>query len=100
MHRKEITVIGENGLPITSKIANYLKNLCPIAPHIVWRSDFTHIILRGTHLYLATILDDYTKEIVGYALSFVHTKEFVLMAIEDAIKRTGGILPHIFHSDQ
>jgi transposase InsO family protein len=46
------------------------------------------------------VIDDYTKEIVGYALSFVHTKEFILTAIQDAITKTGGIVPDIFHSDQ
>jgi putative transposase len=72
-----------------SRIMNYLARLSPIAPHIVWRSDFTHIIYKGIHLYLATILDDYTKEIVGYAMSYHHTKEFILSAIQDAITKTG-----------
>lgn len=81
-------------------IMNRLKSLCPIRPHVVWRSDFTHIIYRGIHLYLATVIDDFTKEIVGYALSYRHTKEFVLTAIEDAIKKSWGIVPHYFHSDQ
>ena len=82
------------------KIINSLARLCPIAPNIVWRSDFTHIIYRGIHLYLATILDDYTKEIIGYGLSYRHTKEFVLSAIQDAITKTGWIIPEYFHSDQ
>jgi len=95
MHGKEIeTVAGK------SKIQNYLSKLSPIAPNIVWRSDFTHIIFRGVHLYLATVLDDYTKEIVGYALSYHHTKELILTAIQNAIENTGGILPEYFHSDQ
>ena len=83
-----------------TKIMNFLKSLCPIAPHIVWRSDFTHIIYKWIHLYLATILDDYTKEIIGYALSYRHTKEFILSAIQDAIEKTGGVIPEFFHSDQ
>lgn len=72
-----------------TKILNYLTRLSPIAPNIVWRSDFTHVIYKGIHLYLATILDDYTKEIIGYALSYRHTKEFILVAIQDAITKTG-----------
>jgi putative transposase len=82
------------------KIMNHLKSLCPIHPHIVWRSDFTHIIYKWVHLYLATILDDFTKEIVGYALSYSHAKELILSAIEDAIVKTGWIIPEYFHSDQ
>jgi transposase InsO family protein len=49
---------------IGGKIENHLATMCPIAPHIVWRSDFTHIIYKNIHLYLATILDDFTKEVV------------------------------------
>ena len=95
MHGKEIvTTTGK------SKIQNYLSKLSPIAPNIVWRSDFTHIIFHGIHIYLATVLDDYTKEIVGYTLSYHHTKELILTAIQDAITKTGGILPEYFHSDQ
>jgi putative transposase len=95
MHGKEIeTNTGK------SQIQNYLRELCPIAPNIVWRSDFIHIIFKGIHIYLATVLDDYTKEIVGYTLSYHHTKELILSAIQDAIRKTGGILPGYFHSDQ
>jgi transposase InsO family protein len=71
------------------KIVNHLKSLCPLHPHIVWRSDFTHIIHQGTHLYLATVLDDFTKEIVGYALSYSHSKELILTAVQDALQKTG-----------
>ena len=95
MHGKEIETTAWK-----SKIQNYLSRLCPIAPHTVWRSDFTHIIFQGIHLYLATVLDDYTKEVVWYALSYHHTKELILTAIQDAIGKTGGILPGYFHSDQ
>lgn len=82
------------------KIVNHLKSLSPIYPNIVWRSDFTHIIYDWVHLYLATILDDFTKEIVGYALSYSHTKELILSAIQDAIAKTRWIVPEYFHSDQ
>lgn len=98
---KQKPIIGPNGLPITTKIKNYLKSLLsPIAPNVVWRSDFTHIIHGWVHLYLATVLDDYTKEIVGYSLSYNHTQVFIQAAIDDALKKRWGIVPHIFHSDQ
>jgi putative transposase len=45
------------------------------------------------------VLDEYTKRIVGYALSYHHTKEFVLEALKNALENTGKI-PHYFHSDQ
>jgi transposase InsO family protein len=97
-NRKDMhgVTLSEGGVTIL----NYLARLCPLSPNTVWRSDFTHIIYRGIHVYLATILDDYTKEIVGYAISYRHTKEFVLAAIQDALIKTGGVIPGFFHSDQ
>lgn len=83
----------------TQWIKNWMKYICPIAPNSVWRTDFTHIIFHGVHLYLATILDDFTKEIIGYSLAFHHTKEFTLEALKNAIKAS-WILPHYLHSDQ
>lgn len=49
--------------------------------------------------YIATVLDVYTREIVGYAISLRHTKEFVLEAVKDAIRKT-DMIPEILHSDQ
>ena len=50
-------------------------------------------------MYLATVIDAFTKEILGYAISFVHTQEFVLEAIAMAMLQTKAV-PEIFHSDQ
>jgi hypothetical protein len=47
-------------------------------------------------LYLATILDDFTKEVVWYALSYHHTKEFILTAIQDAMKKTSWVTPQSY----
>jgi transposase InsO family protein len=80
-------------------IPNLTKGRCSILPNVVWRSDFTHIIYHSVHLYLATVIDEYTKEILGYSLSFVHTKEFVLEAIQKAIENAKAT-PSILHSDQ
>lgn len=88
----------DRNIPDTT-IKNLAKRQCPIRSNAVWRSDFTHIIYHGRHLYLATVIDAFTKEILGYALSFVHTQEFILEAIAMALAYTASI-PEIFHSDQ
>ena len=36
--------------------------------HHFWSSDFTHLYFKGVEFYLATILDEYSKQIVGYSL--------------------------------
>lgn len=80
-------------------IPNLTKAIPTDRPNRVWRTDFTYLVWKGMSFYLATVLDGYSREIVGYAISFRHTKEFVLEAIKDAIRKA-GTAPEILHSDQ
>lgn len=81
------------------KILNISKVLCPVAPSIVWVSDFTYIRYNEKFIYLATVMDLYTREIVGWNVSRYHNSELVLGALEDAVQRT-GTTPLYLHSDQ
>jgi putative transposase len=78
---------------------NLIKGTCPIRPGVVLVGDFTHLTYQSKILYLATYMDLYTREIVGWHISIKHTKELVLEALLDAIKYLGHI-PKIVHTDQ
>jgi transposase InsO family protein len=78
---------------------NVYKLLCPIAPNIVWVSDFTYIKYQGRFIYVATIMDMYTREIIGIAISRFHNQNLVMEAFMDAEKKT-GTQPQYLHSDQ
>jgi len=78
---------------------NVYKLLCPIAPNIVWVSDFTYIKFQGRFIYLATIMDMYTREIIGIAVSRFHNQNLVMEAFMDAEKKT-KTHPSYLHSDQ
>ncbi len=78
---------------------NHIKGLCPIAPNVVWASDFTYIKYQGRFIYIATIMDLYTREIVGWCIGRFHSQELTLGAFEHAIERTGTV-PRYLHSDQ
>lgn len=79
---------------------NVYKLLCPIRPFIVWVSDFTYIRFGNYFIYLATIMDMYTREIVGWNISRFHNQELILGALKDAVERCGGKVAIYFHSDQ
>jgi putative transposase len=84
-------------------IPNLTSNRGAVAPHEIWRSDFTHLYYRDYALHLATIIDEYGREIVSYKLSFKHKKELILETLDEAVKlqlERGLPLPHILHSDQ
>jgi transposase InsO family protein len=70
---------------------------------MIWRSDFTHLYYRDDTLHLSTIIDEYTKEIIAYKLSFKHKKELIIETLDEAVKvqlHKNLPLPKILHSDQ
>lgn len=86
------------GKPET-KYLNLIENFCPIRPNIVWVGDFTHIRFRDSWVYLATVMDIYTREIVGWHLSTNHSKDLIIEAFLDAVEKRKTV-PVYFHSDQ
>jgi putative transposase len=67
-------------------------------PNQVWCTDFTYIKYQGKFIYLATIIDLFTREIVGINISRYHNRFLVIGALEDAVKNHEA--PEIIHSDQ
>jgi putative transposase len=78
---------------------NLIEAFCPIRLNIVWVGDFTHIRFQNTWVYLATVMDIYTREIIGWHLSTNHQKDLIIEAFLDALDKRGAI-PVYFHSDQ
>lgn len=81
------------------KHPSVLSRFWPIVPDHVWASDFTFISFGGQFIYLCTVIDMFTGEVLGFNISRTHDARFVRLAIERAIKRA-GTLPDWFHSDQ
>jgi len=84
---------------LPSVFKNEIKNICPLSKNIVWVSDFTYIKFRGQFIYLSTVMDLYTREVVGWAVSTNHDQSLVIAALKDGLRRTGA-KPLYLHSDQ
>ena len=84
---------------IIGEIPNRMKLLCPIQPNAVWAGDFTHLWFHGRAIYLATIIDVFTREIVAWQIGIHHTAGLVMDVLREA-KRKRRATPQIFHSDQ
>ena len=67
-------------------------------PKIVYAGDFTYLRWNNRFIYLATFLDIYTREIVGWSVSAKHTENLVIEAFIDAVIKNGK--PLIVHTDQ
>lgn len=87
---------------IPQGVPNLLKPILEqrqiMRPNQVWCSDFTYLRYKDSFLYLATVIDCFSKQIVGFRISTRHTQEFILGTIQEAIENHGK--PSIFHSDQ
>jgi len=87
----------DEGKPET-QYQNLIKGISPIKRNEIWVSDFTYLKFKEKFLYLATIMDLFTREVVGFNVSRFHNSELVLGALEDAIKKNNP--PGCIHSDQ
>lgn len=76
---------------------NLVKGLEIIQPDQVWVSDITYIRLHQDFVYLAIIMDVYTRSIRGWCLSRSMDQQLTLDALRMALQDR---LPQIHHSDQ
>ena len=80
-------------------VANLKKEMVINSLNQVWSSDFTHLYYKDIEFYLATVLDEYSKEIVWYKIWMHHEKELVMWALNDWIRKK-WLTPDVSHSDQ
>jgi putative transposase len=91
---------GKKWLHVSSTGADYpnlIATLTPLYPGHIWASDFTYLWFMGAWLYVATIIDLYTRKIVGLAISRSHDRWLVLTALLDALRYNPR--PDYLHSD-
>jgi putative transposase len=88
----------DKGNPPTAT-PNIIATRCPVQPNVLWAGDFTYLPWHNCFVYLATVLDVWTREIVGWHVGLRHTTDLIVAAFLDALERNDAI-PKIFHSDQ
>ncbi len=89
------TTFSQHGL---GRYPNLVKNLKPEGPNHIWCGDITYIRLRSEFLYLAVLMDIFTRAIRGWHLGHDLTEELVRTALERALAVHPA--PRIHHSDQ
>lgn len=92
---KVTTTDSNHDLP---RYPNLVKGLSIERPNQVWVADITYIRLGRRFIYLAVILDAYTRALRGWHLSRSLDKSLTISALKLALKRHPA--PDIHHSDQ
>ena len=79
-----------------SKYPNLLKGLKIDHPNQIWCGDLTYVRLRREFVYLAVLMDVFTRGIRGWELSRSLDEQLTLRALDKALQKGE---PEIHHSD-
>ena len=79
------------------RFGNLLSGLEVDRPDLVWCADITYIRLRTRFVYLAIVLDVYTRAIRGWSLGTSLSSELAVAALQKGLQQA---TPAIHHSDQ
>ena len=93
--RKRRTTNSEHDFP---RYPNLVQDLEIVRPEQVWVSDITYVRLRYDFVYLAVIMDVFTRGIRGWHLGRSLDHTLTLTALQRALARYPA--PEIHHSDQ
>lgn len=66
----------------------------------VWVGDITYIWTREGWLYLSTVIDLYSRRVIGWCLSNRMTKDLVINSFQQAVKMRNPDKGLMFHSDR
>ncbi len=75
-----------------------LRNMTIDRPNQVWAMDITYIPMARGFVYLAAVVDWYSRRVLSWRLSITMTADFCIEAVEEALAKYGK--PHIFNTDQ
>jgi putative transposase len=75
-----------------------LRGLAVERPNQVWAMDITYIPMARGFVYLAAVVDWFSRRVLAWRLSITLEVDFCLEAVEEALARYGR--PEIFNTDQ
>ncbi len=92
------TTDSKHDMPIAANILNRQFN--PVAPNVAYVTDITYIRTGSGWLYLATVLDLFSRKVVGWAMAPSMPAELVCDALRMAIQQRQPTAGLIVHSDR
>ena len=97
--RYKVTTMSDHDQPVAANLLD--RQFEAASPNQRWVGDTTEFVIGGSgKLYLAVVLDLFSRFVVGWALSAINDRHVTLKALDMALKRRcpdGGLL---HHSDQ
>ena len=95
--RYVVTTDSDHASPIFPDLA---KAVVPDRPNQLWVAGLTYIAIPGSFVYLAAILDAWSRKVVGYAISRSMDAHIAVAALKAAIRNRDPPKGCIHHSDR
>lgn len=92
------TTDSKHELPVASNLLN--RDFTATKPNEKWCGDITYVWTEEGWLYLATVIDLYSRKVIGWSLQSTMTKQLVCDALMMALWRRGFPRHVLFHSDR
>ena len=92
------TTNSNHSLPVAPNLLQ--QNFLAHRPNETWVSDITYVWTEEGWLYLAVVMDLYSRKVVGWALSERMTKQLVIDALNMAVWSRKPPKGLILHSDR
>ena len=99
-HRRRFrcTTDSDHQLPVATNVLD--RVFTAAGPIQRWVGDTTELIIPNGRLFLAVIIDLFSRFVVGWALSAVNDRHLTLKALEMALRRRCPSAGLLHHSDQ
>ena len=91
------TTDSDHELPIFPNLA---KDMVPDEPNQLWVADITYVAITIGFVYVAVILDAWSRKVVGYAIGRSIDVRLTLAALRTAIEKRGPPPGCIHHTDR
>lgn len=92
-----VTTDSRHDLPIYPNLA---RGITPTGINQLWVADITYIRLRKEFVYLAVLLDAYSRRVIGWALGRTLEAELALSALRMALRQRQPAPGLVHHSDR
>jgi len=93
------SIVSDHDQPVAANLLN--REFTAAAPNQRWVGDTTEFVIGSSgKLYLAAILDLFSRFVVGWAVSAVNDRHLAMRALDAALKRRCPGAGLLHHSDQ
>lgn len=96
--RYRCTTMSDHDQPVAANLLDQV--FIAAGPNQRWVGDTTELVIPNERLFLAVILDLFSRFVVGWALSAINDRHLTLKALEMALRRRCPDVGLLHHSDQ